>query len=58
MTAKGNSLYRQERIAEAKAVWEKALRLDPDNRELKTHIERATRVLIKLQNLRKAQQAY
>jgi hypothetical protein len=58
MTAKGNSLYRQERIAEAKAVWEKALRLDPGNRELKTHIERATRVLTKLQNLRKAQQAY
>ncbi|MGD8998925.1 MAG: tetratricopeptide repeat protein [Granulosicoccaceae bacterium] len=58
MTAKGNSLYRQERIAEAKAVWEKALRLDPDNRELKTHIDRATRVLTKLQNLRNVQQAY
>jgi tetratricopeptide (TPR) repeat protein len=49
LTVQGNSLYRQERFAEAKSVWEKALRLDPENSALKANIERAARVLNKLQ---------
>jgi len=52
MTAKGDSLYRQEKIAEAKAIWEKALRYDKRNKTLQTQIRRANRVLTKLNELR------
>jgi len=57
MINEGNSLYRQEKIAEAKQVWEKALELDPFNKTLQTQIRRATRVLDKLDALRKTQKA-
>ncbi len=52
MTAKGDSLYRQEKIAEAKAIWEKALRYDKRNKTLQSQIRRANRVLSKLKELR------
>ena len=52
MTAQGNSLYRQEKIAEAKNIWEKALRYDKKNKLLQTQIRRADRVLNKLNELR------
>ena len=52
MTAQGDSLYRQEKIAEAKAIWEKALRYDKTNKTLQTQIRRAQRVLNKLEELR------
>jgi len=52
MTAQGDSLYRQEKIAEAKAIWEKALRYDKTNKTLQTQIRRANRVLEKLDELR------
>lgn len=56
MIAQGNSLYRQEKIADAKKTWEKALTLDPGNRELIANIQRAERVLQKLDDLRESQQ--
>ncbi len=51
----GNSLYRQEKIYQAKEVWEEALRLDPNNTTLQTSILRAEHVLDKLKNLRQRQ---
>lgn len=55
MTQQGNSLYRQEKIIDARQVWQKALELDPFNKTLQTQIRRATRVLDKLEALRKTQ---
>ena len=52
MIEKGNSLYRQEKIAEAKHVWETALKLDTQNKTLQVQIRRANRVLQKLEELR------
>lgn len=57
LTAQGDSLYRQEKIAEAKNIWEKALRYDKKNKTLQTQIRRANRVLSKLEELRKRRSA-
>lgn len=51
----GNALYRQEKISQAKEVWEDALKLDPENKTLQTSILRAKHVLDKLKNLRQQQ---
>jgi len=48
----GNSLYRQEKIAEAKKVWQTALTLDTQNKTLQAQIRRASKVLMKLKELR------
>jgi tetratricopeptide (TPR) repeat protein len=53
--ARGNALYRQEKIYQAKKVWEEALKLDPKNKTLQTSILRAKHVLDKLRNLRQQQ---
>jgi len=50
--SRGNMLYRQEKIASAKEVWEQALLIDPSNETLLTQIRRATHVLAKLKRLR------
>ncbi len=55
MSDKGSMLYRQEKIEPARQVWQEALALDPDNKKLKENIDRATRVLEKLERLRKQQ---
>jgi hypothetical protein len=47
----GRSLYSRGKIQEAVTVWQEVLPLQPDNRELKEHIERADRVLEKLRKL-------
>jgi len=52
LTEQGNSLYRQEKIAEAKKVWQAALKLDKKNKTLQVQIRRADRVLMKLEELR------
>jgi len=57
MTAQGNSLYRQEKIAEAKFIWENALKFDRNNKTLQTQIRRADKVLLKLQELRNKRSA-
>lgn len=52
MIEQGNSLYRQEKIAAAKNIWETALKLDTKNKTLQVQIRRANRVLQKLEELR------
>jgi tetratricopeptide (TPR) repeat protein len=52
---RGNALYRQEKIYQAKKVWEEALKLDPKNKTLQNSISRAKHVLDKLRNLRRQQ---
>lgn len=52
LTEQGNSLYRQEKIAAAKKIWQTALKLDTKNKTLQIQIRRASKVLIKLKELR------
>lgn len=49
---RGSVLYRAERIAKAKEIWEEALRLDPTNKQAQSYVERAKRVLEKLRELK------
>jgi tetratricopeptide (TPR) repeat protein len=51
----GNTLYRQEKISQARQVWEEALKLDPGNKTLQTSILRARHVLDKVKKLRQQQ---
>jgi len=48
----GDRLYREEKIAPAVAIWEAALELDPDQQEITEKIDRARRVLEKLEAIR------
>lgn len=48
----GDSLYHNEQIGPAVKVWETALRLDPNQDEIKEKIDRARRVLEKLEAIR------
>jgi tetratricopeptide (TPR) repeat protein len=48
----GSVLYRQEKILLAKRTWETALEIDPNNKEVIELIERADRVLNKLEEIR------
>ena len=47
----GRRLYSSGKIQEALDVWNSLLEIDPDNQKLQGHIERAERVLTKLQRL-------
>lgn len=51
----GRKLYSQGQVEQALAIWNKLLELDPDNENLLSHIERAERVLDKINQLRKEQ---
>jgi len=57
LTAQGDRLYRQEKISEAKEVWEKALRYDKTNKTLQARIRRANKVIKKLNELRNSNSA-
>ncbi len=48
----GDRLYREERIDSAVAIWEAAFKLTPGNEEIRGKIDRARRVLDKLQRLK------
>lgn len=48
----GDGLYSNEKIEEAKKVWEAALTLDPGNSDVQERIQRAERVLGKLKQLK------
>lgn len=47
----GNVLYRNGEILQAKETWEKALKINPDNTQVRSRIIRAERVLNKLREL-------
>ena len=51
----GDQLYRDGQLQQAVAVWKSLLKLSPDDTNLKARIERAERVLSKLESLRKEQ---
>lgn len=52
-TQRGVVQYQDGQIAEAKASWERALALDPGNKVAEENLERAERVLDKLDKLRR-----
>ncbi len=52
----GDQLYREEKIAAAVAIWGAALELDPDQQEIAEKIDRARRVLEKLEAIRSREQ--
>jgi len=53
----GDRLYRDEQIGPAVAVWEAALKLKPDQEQISQKIDRARKVLEKLEAIRSAQPA-
>ncbi len=50
---RGRQLYINGKIAKARDIWYKAEKLDPDNKQVKKNIERANRVLGRLDELKK-----
>jgi tetratricopeptide (TPR) repeat protein len=53
---KGDTLYRADKILPALKAWTEALSLDPDNQDVRERIERANKVLAKLEALKRQQQ--
>ena len=56
MVRLGDQLYREEKLVHAVAVWEAALELDPDREEISGKIDRARRVMEKLEAIRSREQ--
>lgn len=46
-----NALYRERRIVQARDLWQKILEIDPEDTQARTNLERAERVLKKLEEL-------
>ncbi|MGB7931957.1 MAG: hypothetical protein WCH04_06965 [Gammaproteobacteria bacterium] len=57
MTSEGDRQYRADRVVRAIRSWEGALELDPDNPELTERLERARKVLARLEELKNKQRA-
>ena len=55
LLAKGDTLYRAEEILPALKAWTEGLSLDPENQEIRERIERANKVLAKLEELKRQQ---
>jgi hypothetical protein len=55
LVAKGDSLYRADNVHEALQNWQEALALDPGNRTLQERIDRANKVLARLEELKRQQ---
>jgi tetratricopeptide (TPR) repeat protein len=55
LVARGDSLYRADNVHEALQHWNEALSLDPENRPLQERIDRANKVLARLEELRRQQ---
>lgn len=55
LVAKGDSLYRADNVHEALQNWNEALSLDPGNRTLQERIDRANKVLARLEELKRQQ---
>ena len=56
LMAKGDAQYRADKVNEAVRTWEEARALDPDNPDLKERINRANKVLARLEELKSRQQ--
>lgn len=52
LMATGDAQYRADRVTDAIRTWEEAQSLDPDNPELKERIDRANKVLARLEELK------
>jgi hypothetical protein len=57
MTSEGDRQYRADHVVRAIRSWEGALELDPDNPELIERLERARKVLARLEELKNKQRA-
>jgi tetratricopeptide (TPR) repeat protein len=57
MTSEGDRQYRADHVVRAIRSWEGALELDPDNPELTERLERARKVLARLEELKNKQRA-
>jgi len=55
LTARGDSRYRANDVDTAIRLWSEALELDPENQNLKERLDRAARVLARLEQLRQQQ---
>jgi hypothetical protein len=55
LVAKGDSLYRADNVHEALHNWNEALSLDPEHRTLQERIDRANKVLARLEELKRQQ---
>jgi hypothetical protein len=55
LLVKGDAEYRAEKILDALKTWTEALSLDPDNQKVRERIERANKVLARLESLRRQQ---
>jgi len=55
LVARGDSLYRADNVHEALQHWNEALSLDPENRALQERIDRANKVLARLEELKRQQ---
>ena len=55
LVTKGDSLYRADNVLEALQNWNEAMALDPDNQPLKERIDRANKVLARLEELKRQQ---
>lgn len=51
----GDAQYRADNVLEALRTWTKGLSLDPENTELRERVERANRVLARLEELKRQQ---
>lgn len=51
----GDAQYRADNVLEAIRTWTKGLSLDPENQELRERVERANRVLARLEELKRQQ---
>ena len=57
MVRLGDQLYKEEKLVHAVAVWETALELDPNREEISGKIDRARRVMEKLEAIRSREQS-
>jgi hypothetical protein len=55
LTSRGDSEYRADNVDTAMKTWLEALQLDPENQNLKERLERAGRVLARLEQLKQQQ---
>ena len=55
LAERANRLYREQEYTKARDAWRELLRYDPDNSEARTALERAEKILHKLEELKKQQ---